>query len=69
MGSAFVCSKTVMPLFLIHWLFVFSLFDEGIVTGPCFAMHYIVAVGVRIVPEYGITPKTTNSNYESQNTI
>ena len=30
---------------------------------------FICIVGVTIVPEYGITPKTTNSNYESQNTI
>ena len=26
-------------------------------------------VGVTIVPEYGITPKTTKSDCESQNTI
>ena len=37
-----VCSNAMVLLLLIHWLIVLSLFG-GVVIGPCFAMHYLVA--------------------------
>ena len=39
MGLASVCSKAMVLLLLIHWLFVLSLFGwEGVVIGPCYAL-------------------------------
>ena len=39
MGYASVCSKAMVLLLLIHWLFVLSLFGwVGVVIGPCYAL-------------------------------
>ena len=39
MGLASVCSKAIVLLLLIHWLFVLSLFGwMGVVIGPCYAL-------------------------------
>ena len=39
MGLASVCSKAIVLLLLIHWLFVLSLFGwVGVVIGPCYAL-------------------------------
>ena len=39
MGLASVCSKVMVLLLLIHWLFVLSLFGwVGVVIGPCYAL-------------------------------
>ena len=44
MGLASICSKAMALLLLIHWLFVLSLFGwVGVVIGPCFAVHCLVA--------------------------
>ena len=39
MGLASVCSKAMVLLILIHWLFVLSLFGwMGVVIGPCYTL-------------------------------
>ena len=39
MGLASVCSKAMVLLLLIHWLYVLSLFGwVGVVIGPCYAL-------------------------------
>ena len=39
MGLASVCSKAIVLLLLIHWLYVLSFFVwMGVVIGPCFAL-------------------------------